>query len=121
MAKVLYNQTTCYVCWAAKYAEEKKYEHYVDLLEPFLFIPVAIETSVVLGKGVIKLINAIGSKITEVNNEKKATSYPFQSLSTTVQRGNFSSVLGTYNFTFQELKRLKRLKCVIYNGNGYQE
>ena len=83
------------VGWAAKNAEDKKYEHYQHLREQFLFIPVATETSGVFGKDALKLIKAIGTKITEVTHEKKATSYLIQRLSIIIQRGNVASVLGT--------------------------
>ena len=89
------NKTAKEVGWAAKHAEEKKYEHYVDLREQFLFIPVATETSGVFGKEAIKLVKAIGSKITEVTHERRATSFLFQRLAISIQRGNVASVLGT--------------------------
>lgn len=89
------NRTSKEVGWAAKHAEEKKYEHYVDLREQFIFIPIATETSGVFGKDEIKLIKAIGSKITEVTSEKRATSFLFQRLAITIQRGNVASILGT--------------------------
>lgn len=89
------NHTAKEVGWAAKNAEDKKYEHYQHLREQFLFIPVATETSGVFGKDALKLIKAIGTKITEVTHEKKATSYLIQRLSIIIQRGNVASVLGT--------------------------
>lgn len=61
--------------WTSEHAVKpwftKKYENYVDLREEFLFIPVATETSEVLGKQAIKLIKAIETKITEVTHEEK--------------------------------------------------
>lgn len=79
--------------WVAKEAERKKFIHYDHLKEQFIFV--AAETSGVFGKHALKLLKKIGSKITEVTKEKRATSYLFQRISIAIQRGNVASILGT--------------------------
>lgn len=80
---------------AAKQAESKKIRHYNDLANQFIFIPIATETSGVIGKIGLKLIKKIGSKIAEITNEKRATSYLIQRISVAIQKGNAASIMGT--------------------------
>lgn len=58
-------------------------------------IPVATETSGVIGKIGLDFIKNIGSKIAEVTNEKRSTSYLIQRISVAIQKGNVASILGT--------------------------
>ncbi len=57
--------------------------------------PVASETTCVFTKIWLKLLKEIGSKITEVTKEQRATSYLLQRLGIAIQRGNVASTLGT--------------------------
>ena len=64
-AKSYVNRTANELGWAAKQAEKDKFDHYTDLMSQFLFVPIATETSGVIGKCGMDLIKKIGSKITE--------------------------------------------------------
>ena len=81
--------------WAAKQAETRKFDHYANLRDQFVFVPVATETSGVFGKLALDLFKKIGSKISEKTHEKRATSYFIQRISLAIQRGNVASILGT--------------------------
>ena len=87
--------TSKHVGYAAKQAERKKFNHYKDLAARFCFVPVATETSGVIGKYGLDLIKKIGSKIAEATKEKRSTSYLIQRISIAIQRGNAASILGT--------------------------
>ena len=89
------NSTSKHIGSAAEKAERKKIDHYNQLANQFIFIPVASETSGIIGKLGLKLIKKIGSKITEVTNEKRSTSYLIQRCSIVIQKGNAASILGT--------------------------
>ena len=60
-----------------------------------IFMPVANETLGSWAPLGIKFIKEIGSRITEANGDKRATSYLFQSISIATQRGNAASIAGT--------------------------
>lgn len=94
-AKSYVKRTARELGWAAKQAEDRKFGHYTDLMNQFIFVPIATETSGVIGKCGLDLIKKIGSKITEKTHEKRATSYLLQRLGLVIQRGNVASILGT--------------------------
>lgn len=89
------NRTARELGWAASQAEDKKFDLYSELMSQYIFVPIATETSGVIGKCGLDLIKKIGSKITERTHEKRATSYLIQRLGLVIQRGNVASVLGT--------------------------
>ena len=79
----------------ANQTEKKKINHYNDLADQFIFIPVATETSGVIGNIGLNFIKKIGSKIAEVTNEKRSTAYLIQRISIAIQKGNAASIMGT--------------------------
>ena len=80
---------------AANKAEVDKINHYSELSNQFIFVPVASETSGIFGKLALNLLKKIGSKIADVTNEKRSTSYLIQRISVAIQKGNVVSILGT--------------------------
>lgn len=99
--------TSRQVGFPSRQAERKKFTHYIDLSNQFIFIPVASETSAVIGKIGLDLIKKIGSKIANVTNEKRSTSYLIQRTSVAIQEGNAASILGT-------IKESKNLREIFY-------
>lgn len=87
--------TSRHVGYAAKQAEDKKIRHYSELSNQFCFVPIGSETSGIIGKHGLNLIKKIGSKIADVTNEKRSTSYLIQRISIAIQKGNVVSILGT--------------------------
>lgn len=79
----------------AKLTERKKIDHYSHLADHFVFIPIAVETSGVIGDIGLKFLKKIGSKITEVTNEKRSTAFLIQRMSVAIQKGNAASIMGT--------------------------
>ena len=94
-AKSYVNRTSHDKGYAAKQAEDEKYKNYTDLMDQFIFVPIATETSGIFGKVGLQLIKKIGSKITAVTHERRATSYLIQRIAVAIQRGNVASILGT--------------------------
>lgn len=80
---------------AAKVAEGRKRMLYSFLLDRYSFVPMAIETSGVWGTEGLRLIKAIGARVSRVTGEARATSFLIQRVSLAVQRGNVAAVLGT--------------------------
>lgn len=99
------NSTSRHVGSASRKAEREKITKYNDLLNQFIFVPVATKTSGVIGKVGLELIQKIGSKIADVTNENKSTSYLIQRISVAIQKGNAASILGT----IQESKNLSEI------------
>jgi hypothetical protein len=50
------NRTARELVWEAKQAEDHKFHHYSDLMSQFIFVPIATETSGVIGKCGLDLI-----------------------------------------------------------------
>jgi hypothetical protein len=80
---------------AAVAAEERKRKKYEFLQGRFIFVAVAQETSGIWGPEATTFLKSIGQRISEVTNEKRATSYLLQRLSVVLQRGNAASILGS--------------------------
>ena len=74
---------------AAAQAERRKLNNYNELSGSYIIQPVAVET---MG---LKFVRELGSKIADVNGEKRSTTFLFQSLGMAIQRGNAVSVTGT--------------------------
>lgn len=89
------NKTSIEPGYVAKQAEKYKYTIYNDLMDTFVFIPIASETSGIIGSIGLALIKKIGSMISRVTHEKRATAYLLQRLSVAIQRGNVASIMGT--------------------------
>jgi len=89
------NASSKQVGYVAKEGEKKKIRHYSDLANQFIFIPIAVETSGVIGKLGLDLIKKIECKIADATNEKRATSFLIQRISIAIQKGNVASILGT--------------------------
>ena len=84
---------------AADLREAEKKTKYVNLSRDYLFIPVGIETFGSWGNEGLKLIKDIGKKLKEASGEPRSTFFLTQRISTALQRGNASCVLGTVPFT----------------------
>ena len=67
---------------------KKKTTKYCNLTASHLFIPIAIETSSIWCSKSAQFIEELGKWITAITNEPLKTTYLFQSLSVTLQRGN---------------------------------
>ncbi len=80
---------------AASKAEDTKRKIYAFLLDRFIFVPVAMETTGVRGKEGLSLINQIGERIAARTGQPKAATFLRQRISLAVQRGNVASILGT--------------------------
>lgn len=80
---------------AAEDREKIKIDHYEELANNYLFVPIAVETFGTWGSHGYKLIKEIGKKVMEVTGERRSTFFLTQSISMAIQRGNASCVLGT--------------------------
>ena len=58
--------------------------------------PLAIETSGVFGPGTQEFLTELGRRLIRVSGDPLARSYMIQQISVAVQRGNATSVLGTF-------------------------
>ena len=79
----------------ASNAETRKINHYQNLTNDYIFVPISVETLGVWGDLGMDFIKEVGRKIKDETGEKRSTSFLFQSISIAVQRGNALSVLGT--------------------------
>ena len=75
----------------ATHAEETKYS---SLPVTHNFIPVAIETSGVMGPQSLHFLGELGRRVGRQTGDPLASSHLFQRLSTAIQRGNSASIMG---------------------------
>ncbi|KAF0288994.1 Ubiquitin carboxyl-terminal hydrolase 2 [Amphibalanus amphitrite] len=80
---------------AARAAEDRKRRHYSEISSRFKFVPIAVETSGVLGPATSKFIRELGQLITTRTGERRETEWLLQRLSIAVVRGNAAAVLAT--------------------------
>jgi len=73
---------------------------YSALQQTHLFVPVSVETLGSWNDDSINFVSTIGKKLTEVSGDPLETSYLFQKLSVTIQRGNevlFAETLSNFD------------------------
>jgi hypothetical protein len=76
-------------------AEARKRERYVDLLDEYVFVPLAFETTGTFGPEALALTKRIGRAITTRTGEERATSFIRQRISVEIQRGNAQAIMET--------------------------
>ena len=92
------NSTAVTAGSAADYAEELKRTKYQALTEHYVFSPIGIETLGSWGTEAYTTIKEIGSKLATQTGEQRALHFLIPKISIELQRGNASSVLGTFPF-----------------------
>ena len=80
-------------------------------MDRYLFSPVALETFGSWGKEAIGLINKIGKKLADQTGEQRSTAFLIQKIGIELQRGNASSILGTFATTRGLDELFYILKC----------
>ena len=88
----------------AAQAEERKRSKYLHLSPVHLFLPVAIETSGVVGPQSKMFLKELGRRMEQATGEPLSRAYLFQRLSVAIQRGNAASVLGSSSTTSQDFE-----------------
>ena len=83
---------------AAEKASDNKMVKYNDLATTHIFVPIAVETSGAWCSQSAQFIEDLGRRITAVTNELLETTYLYQRLSVSLQRGNAVA----FNNTFPE-------------------
>ena len=76
-------------------AESLKEEKYSALAHSHSFVPIAIETSGVLGPQSLSFIKDLGNRIRSHSGDKLSFKYLLQRISMAVQQGNAISILDT--------------------------
>ena len=80
---------------AAKAAEDRKEERYSTIAQRHIFIPVAVETTGVLGPAAAAFLSELGRRITDATGDRREVSWLRQRVSLAVIRGNAAAVLST--------------------------
>ena len=82
------NDTSSKAGTAADKAFTSKTAKYTSFYQSHIFMPIAEETSGVRNKQSYNCIVHLGRKISSITNDNRETSFLFQRLSTTIQKGN---------------------------------
>ena len=73
---------------ASSTAEDLKRRKYPQPVAAFEFVPVAVETSGIIGSAGCSLLTDIGRRISRATNDPRQMSYIFQQISDAIIRGN---------------------------------
>lgn len=79
----------------ANKAEDAKKKKYAFLMDRFIFVPVAMETSGGFASEGLSFLREVGRRIGARTGQANATTFLIQRLSLATQRGNVASILGT--------------------------
>ena len=79
----------------ADQAEQNKRQKYAHLAASYYFVPVAIETSGVMGPEALAFIRELGHRLKAETGEPRSLHFLLQRISVAMQRGNAAAVLGT--------------------------
>ena len=79
----------------AQQAEQAKRAKYAHLDASHHFVPVAVETSGVLGPEALQLLQDLGHRLREATGEQRSYQFLLQRVSVAVQRGNRVAVVGS--------------------------
>ena len=82
---------------AAKQSASLKNTTYSDITSTHVFYPIAIETAGSWDTQATELIEELGRRITEATEDPKETTYLFQRISITIQRGNALPFFNTFD------------------------
>jgi hypothetical protein len=78
---------------AASRAEKRKIHKYRALSDRYIFSPVSVETSGVLGPETISFLSCLGSKAAKRSGDKCETTWLYQRISLAILRGNCFSIV----------------------------
>ena len=73
---------------ASSATEDLKRQKYPQLVADFEFVPVAVETSGIIGSAGCSLLADVGCRISRATNDPRQVSYIFQQISVAIIRGN---------------------------------
>ena len=88
---------------ASSAAEDLKRRKYPQLVADFEFVPVAVETSGIIGSAGCSLLTDIGRRISRATNDPRQMSYIFQKISVAIIRGNALAITASSRKYVQEL------------------
>ena len=80
---------------AAEFAAESKVRKYADLSRSLFFFPVAVETLGPLCASGAEFVTELGRRVASNSGDPRETSFLFQRISITIQRGNAAAVLAS--------------------------
>ena len=78
---------------AAASAEESKVAKYLSLTDRFHFVPIAVETSGVLGPQSLRFLKDVGRMAARERHEPRECEWLLQRISLAIVRGNAHSIL----------------------------
>ena len=88
---------------ASSAAEDLKRRKYSQLVADFEFVPVAVETSGIIGSAGCSLLTDIGRRISRATNDPRQVSYIFQQISVAIIRNNALAITASSRKYVQEL------------------
>ena len=78
---------------AARAAEERKRRRYADLAQRYRFVPLAVETSGVLGPACADFLQELGHRISACTGDPRESAWIRQRISLAIARGNAFAIL----------------------------
>ena len=80
---------------AADRREAEKRQKYREISRRYVFEPVAVETTGVLGSSTLRFLRGLGKRISACTGDKRETRWLFERISLAVVRGNTTSIMAS--------------------------
>ena len=80
---------------AALAAESRKTQRYASISAQYLFVPLTVETSGVVGLAAINFIKELGRRISSATGERRETAWLWQEVSMAIIRGSAAAIRGS--------------------------
>ena len=96
LAKSHIHKTSKQAGVAAEEAAQLKINKYQELVDRYIFVPVAIETLGSINEEGCNFLEMLGKKIRDVTYDNREAHYLFQRLSVAIQKGNAASFAGCF-------------------------
>ena len=84
---------------AADRAEARKRARYMDISQRYIFEPVSVETSGVLGISTLSFLRGLGKRISAHTGDKRESRWLFERISLAIARGNAASIMASSRTT----------------------
>ena len=80
---------------AARAAEKRKMQRYLSIATQYSFVPLAVETTGVIGPAATRLIKELGRMLTSATGDQRETAWLWQRVSIAIIRGNAAAIRGS--------------------------
>ena len=89
---------------AARAAESRKIEKYASISTQYLFVPIAVETTGVIGPAASRFFRELGRRMVLATGDRREAAWVWQRVSMAIVRGNATSIRGSVVLSDSSIK-----------------